>query len=75
MAKKFSKEELSELLIRIRKQSDIDDAKAEIDDIADEFNLDLDDIEPIDKNSNKFDDELIDEYESNDNYDNDDDDY
>ena len=50
-------------------------AKDLIDDIADEFNLDLDDIEPIDKNSNKFDDELIDEYESNDNYDNDDDDY
>lgn len=52
MATKITKEDLSSILRRIQNQKDLSSVRVEIDDIADEYNLDL--TEPLD-----IDEELI----------------
>lgn len=74
MATKISKEELSKIIIRIKKQADIDDVRTEIDDIADEYNLDLDEHEELDDDRviDEIDEEFIDSDYYNDNNEDDD---
>jgi uncharacterized protein YpuA (DUF1002 family) len=43
--KKFTKEDIAEILKRLLKQENYNDIKSEIEDIADELNIDLTEIE------------------------------
>lgn len=74
MAAKISKEELATIIRRIRKQTDIDDVRTEIDDIADEYNIDLDEQEELtdDRIIDEVDEDLIDNDYYNDNNEDDD---
>ena len=68
---KFSKDDLVTIISRITKQRTLADIRTEIDDIADEYNLDLDETEELDVDSDRdiLDDEIVDSdyYENGDN--------
>lgn len=68
---KFSKDDLVTIIRRITKQRTLADIRTEIDDIADEYNLDLDETEELDVDSDRdiLDDEIVDSdyYENGDN--------